>query len=517
MSLGRARFFERAIERVSSPCAEASRRAMDDARLEQPRTTSAPAPHVVARAEAGRSAGLTRGVFQRQPPCRAFGPATFADGLCPYPLGGGGAVRRHARVTALRLDRRSARGTSLASSPSIMPGDGGRPALLIGAFLLLGYVAHVVGRRAHVPRVTLLLLVGLLLGPSAMAVVPEDVAAWFPTVAQMALSMVGFMLGEQLTLRRLRAHGRLVLVTALFECVIAAAAVTATTAALGASLPLALLLGGIASASAPAATLDVVREAKAHGPVTDTVLGVVAVDDAYCVLVFTLAVMLAQALSGGSAPVDAALHGLWEVFGAVGIGLLVGAPMAALTGRVRPGELTLIEAMGFVLVCGGLAKLLETSYLLACMTCGAVVANGARHHVRPFHAIEGVSQPFLIVFFVLAGFEFQPEALGSIGAIGAGYLASRAVGKLVGGAAGSALGGAPPIVRRYLGFCLLPQAGVTLGLALLAADRFPKHAPILMSLVVGTTFAFELVGPVATRVALGRAGETESARAKRPS
>lgn len=384
----------------------------------------------------------------------------------------------------------------------------GWPLVAIGLALLAGYLAHVIGGRAHVPRVTLLLLLGVVVGPHGLQLVPEAIRDWFPVAAQFALSVVGFMLGERFLGKKLRETGRLVLSVSIAESVGAVVAVLVGLVAVGTPPVAAVLLAGIAAASAPAATMDVIREVRAEGRLTDTVLAVVAIDDAYAIILFSLLLVVAQAVSGDGLAWSILLTGAWELAGAALLGVAIAIPMSWVTGRVRPGELTLLEALGFVFLCGGLASLLGVSYLFACMVLGAAVANRAHHHTRPFHAIEGVSQPFLVMFFLLAGFQFDPSMFAAVGLTGAAYVIFRSVGKIVGAYAGAKLAGAPSNVSNYVGWCLLPQAGVALGLGLLAAERFPERGGAILSLLVGTTFLFEVLGPIAARVSLKRAGET---------
>lgn len=378
---------------------------------------------------------------------------------------------------------------------------------LLGAFLLLGVLADVVGRRAHVPRVTLLLLLGFLAGSYALDLVAEDVESWFPLVARVALSMVGFILGERFFGRNLRQVGRLVLWVSVLESIAAAVAVFVILLAIGTDLALALLLAGLAPATAPAASLDVIRETESRGPVADVTTGVVAIDDAYGVVLFSLLLVLAQALSGGEASWSVVLLGMWEVAGAVLLGIGLGVPMAWASGRLEPGQLTLLEALGFTLLCGGLAAMIQVSHIMACIALGAVVARRSREGTRPLHAIEDVSRPFLVLFFLLAGFDFDPSEFAAMAGVVAAYVGARSVGKLAGGYLGARIGGAPRPVARTVGWCLLPQAGVALGLALVAAERLPDAGGRLLSLMVGSTFVFEVVGPIATRTALHRAGE----------
>lgn len=385
--------------------------------------------------------------------------------------------------------------------------------LLVGLLLLVGYAAHVLGRRAHVPRVTLLLLVGVLAGPSGLDLLPTVLAEWFPLVTALALSIIGFILGERFFSRkRAKGRGPVVLGISIAETLCAALAVFVVLLLVGAPVVAALLLAGIAPASAPAATVDVVRESGAKGELTDTVLGVVAVDDAFGIIIFSLLLIVAQAVSDGGPSWMALLLGLWDVAGAILLGVAIGLPMAWVTGRARPGELTLLEALGFVLVTSGLASLMDVSYLLACIALGAVVARRAHHHTRPLHAIEGISQPFLVIFFLLAGFELDLGSFVAIGGIGAAYVIGRGVGLVGGGWLGARLSRATPVVRRHVGWCLLPQAGVALGLGLVAIQEVPELEAEVLSLLVGTTFLFEVIGPIATRASLRHAKETESGR-----
>jgi len=144
---------------------------------------------------------------------------------------------------------------------------------------------------------------------------------------------------------------------------------------------------------------------------------------------------------------------------------------------------------------------------MACMTLGAVVANRARHYKRPFHTIEGIAEPFLTMFFLLAGMRLELVGFEALSVLAGVYVVARVVGRLVGGWIGARLGGAAPVVARRVGWCLLPQAGVSVGLALLAADRFPGVGETVLHIVIATTIFFEVVGPILTRWQLQAAGE----------
>jgi Kef-type K+ transport system membrane component KefB len=379
--------------------------------------------------------------------------------------------------------------------------------ITLGGLFLLGLVMDLLGQRTALPRVTLLLVFGFLIGPSVFDLLPEPSKAWFPTVTHMALVMVGFLLGGKLSFSSFRQHGRLVLWISIAVVVTTAALMLAGLLLLGFSVEVALLLAGIATSTAPAATTDVVHEAKANGRFADTLLRIVAVDDAWGLMVFSIMLAVALALTGQGGGEDVLVSTMWDLGGAFVVGVALGVPMAYLTGRIRPGEPTLAEALGVVLLCGGIALWLDVSFLLASMVLGAVVANLARHHKRPFHAIEGIEWPFLILFFVLAGASLQIDSLAAVGLLGAAYIILRIAGRLLGAWAGGVLSNADPLMCRWMGVALMPQAGVAIGMALVAAQRFPHLSDIILPVVIGATVLFEVIGPVLTRRALILAGE----------
>jgi Kef-type K+ transport system membrane component KefB len=378
---------------------------------------------------------------------------------------------------------------------------------LIGLMLLAGYAAHIVAPKIYVPRVSLLLLAGVICGPSLLGLVPCEAKEWFPFVAHMALAMVGFLLGENFVGKEIKQKGRMVLGITIGETVLTAGLVFAALLMVGTPIALALMLAGIAPASAPAAIFETVREGKSQGPLTDTVLGVVAIDDALGVILFSLFLVTAQGIAGEGAHFSQLLNGLWEVFGAILVGALISVPMVWATTRVRGGKATLVEAAGFVFLCAGLASVLKVSYLLSTMVLGAIMANRASEDMRPFHAIEGVREPFLAVFFVLAGFKFEPGRLVALGVPGAVYVLARTAGLVAGGRVAGKVVSAPKEVQSRVGWCILTQAGVALGFALLGQEQLPQYADAILPLIVGTTIIFEITGPLIARWHLSRAGE----------
>ncbi|MDJ0827564.1 MAG: cation:proton antiporter [Rhodobacter sp.] len=379
--------------------------------------------------------------------------------------------------------------------------------LTLGALFLLGLAADQIGARTPLPRVTLLLLCGIALGTSGLNLLPVGADLWYDFLSIAALTMVAFILGGSLSLRNLRSHGRTIVAISVAVVFITIAMVGTGLWLMGVELGLALILGSIATATAPAATQDVIRQSGIRGPFVETLSGIVAIDDAWGLMVFSFIVVLVGAVNGTTA--EGALgHAAWEVGGALALGAAVGLPSAYLTGRLGKGEPLQTEALGIVFLTAGLALWYEVSFLIAGMTAGAIIVNLARHHKRAFHEIEHIQWPFMILFFILAGASLEVAALGKVGLIGLAYIVLRIASRIVGGWVGAVAGGAPADQRPWFGIALLPQAGVAVGIALIASKQFPDYAETVLTVTIGTTVAFELLGPAATLFALRRVART---------
>jgi Kef-type K+ transport system membrane component KefB len=377
----------------------------------------------------------------------------------------------------------------------------------LGALLLVALAADWLGRHTPLPRVSVLLLLGVLAGPAALDLLPEAREQWEPVATDLALAMVGFLLGRDFDRDRVRELGAGVFVIAVLAALMTAAVVAGGLLVAGVDLQVALALGGIATATAPAATVVMVHDLDADGPLTRALTAIVAVDDAIAIAVYTVLLALGAGLGSGVGPGQLVTEAAVEIVGAVVLGVVIGLPASLLTRRLRAGDPTLLEAFAVVLLVVGLASWLGVSLVLAAVTVGVVVANVDRGDVRPFRAVERVEWPFLAVFFLLGGAALELGPVVDQAALLGGYVALRTLGKLVGARVAARLASAEPVVQRWLGATLLPQAGVGLGLALQLREQVPQAAAVVVPVVVVSTVVFELIGPVATRIALQRSGE----------
>jgi Kef-type K+ transport system membrane component KefB len=341
-----------------------------------------------------------------------------------------------------------------------------------------------------------------LIGEHALDFIPAIVNHQFELIADITLLMVGYLLGGKLTRQSYRLQGKKILWLSISAAVMTTAVVIAGLLAFGVELPLAILLGCIASATAPAATLDIALETGYKGPFTDLLLSIVALDDAWALIIFSIGRAVLTALNGMDGFVVPLSQAVKDIGGAIVLGMTLGFPAAYLTGRIKPGQTTLIEALGLIFICGGVALWLGVSFLIASMVMGATIANFSRHFEYSFHEIENIEWPFMVIFFVLAGASLEFSSLQHIGVLGLVYIVSRVLGKVLGIAFGSYICCASSEIRHWMGIALLPQAGVAIGMALVASNQFPEYRQLLLSTVIATTILFEVIGPVFTRLAL---------------
>ena len=376
--------------------------------------------------------------------------------------------------------------------------------IAIGGMMLLGLMTDYLGRRTSLPRVTLLLLFGMIIGPNGFDLLPNVVINNFELITNIALVMVGFLVGGKLTKDLLRNIGKEVMWLSLGAVLGTVFIVLSILVVIGIPIEIAILLSCIATATDPAATVDVVDESESRGSFANLLLSIVAVDDAWGLIMFSVGVAMVGLITGTNGMLEPVLSALKEIFGAVLLGFSIGFIASYLTGRVQPGKPILFEALAIVFLCGGLAIWLEVSYLIAAIVVGMTIANFAKHHDCAFHEIENIEPPFLILFFILAGALLEFSYINEIGMIALVYVIARIIGKILGTKFGGVIARSNSTVQNWMGIALLPQAGVAMGMALVASNYLPEHRQIFLSVAISTTVFFELCGPVLTNLALKR-------------
>ncbi len=387
--------------------------------------------------------------------------------------------------------------------------------IMIATGLLFGKIAKYV----RLPNVTGYLVGGLLIGPSILNVVKEDAFAGLEIVSTVALGFIAFTIGNEFKLSYFKRVGTRPLVIAALEATFGVLFVFVALILYflivgnlnNTSVRFSLVLAAIAAATAPAATLMVVRQYKAKGTLTETLMSVVAIDDSVAIILFGIFVSIANAI----AP-EAASASLWiqilRPFYEIIVSLLLGGAIGGIlvlgciwfTGRGN--RISLVVASLFLTLY--LADLVGGSQLLAAMAMGGVFANLSKKYEEVNGLIYFVTPPIFIMFFVLSGAELELKVLLVVGLIGVLYILFRVFGKIFGAWLGARITKAEPKVAKYLGWALLPQAGVAIGLSLIAAEILnPEMGSQIRAIVLSATLIYELIGPVVTKQSLKLAGE----------
>lgn len=380
---------------------------------------------------------------------------------------------------------------------------------LILLFALL--VGHLV-KFLRIPEVTGYILAGVVTGPSGLGWITRENLSAIQVFSEVALGLILFSIGSFFELDRFLKTGMALVRITLSESVAAGLAVMLAMLVLGPSWQVALILGSIAMATAPASTLMVIRERNASGPLTETLTGVIGLNNIFCLVAFTLVtavVELAQASGVGILPaLYRSIYPLvWQIAGSVALGYLVGLLLAAWVTRVlEEGEL-LILLSGCVLLCVGVAIALELSVLVASLAVGATLVNFSAHTRRVMRALASSGPPFYAIFFVIAGAGLNLSLVKSLGLLGLVYVGARVAGKVAGARWATARAGMSPTVQRYLGFALLAQADLAIGLSLVVNRRFPDLAPEVITVVLAAVSICDVLGPIAARFSIDRAGE----------
>ena len=391
--------------------------------------------------------------------------------------------------------------------------------LLFGLIVLGGAFGARLFQRLHIPQVVGCIVVGIILGEALGVITPHTIEQLEP-FTMFALGIIGFMIGAELRGEVFRKYGRQFFIILfsqgmgafLLATIGGSAAAWFITGSIKESIAVGLVLGAIASATAPAATVNVLWEYKTRGPLTTTVLAIVALDDALALLLYRGAATGAKALIGASqgSVLGTTLILLGEIAGAVVLGILAGVLLFFLLKFVKSDDKILDFALASLLLVVGLSMIPGVDPILPAMTLGITVANlMPRRSKATFALVEKFSPPIYISFFVLAGAHMEFGRITSWMLLMIFiYVLSRAVGKMTGAWFGGKWSNAPAVVRKYLGLCLLPQAGVAIGLAILASQQFGSELGHTIVIVVMTgTFLMEIFGPMLVKVGVKRAGE----------
>ena len=377
----------------------------------------------------------------------------------------------------------------------------------VALFVALGLTR--ITKRFHLPNVTAYLIAGVLVGPFALNILNQDTLDSTGILTSVSLGFIAFSIGDEFKLSTLKQIGKPALVITVFEALMAVVLVDVITIALGFPLPMCLTLGALAASTAPAATLMIVRQYKADGPLTRMLLPVVAADDAAGLIAYSISINVAVALANHQALalMDTFIMPLGQIALALVIGGLFGF-LAAFSHRYFLSHTNRMSiCIGVVLICSALAEVSGMSALLMCMAAGAVYVNSSNYAERVLTYVDDWTYPLFILFFVVSGASLDIYALPKVGLLGIVYIFVRFAGKWMGSYIGATLTKQSNVVKENIGFALMPQAGVAIGMATLALKQLPGYGAQVQTVILAATLIYELIGPLSAKFALARAGE----------
>ena len=399
------------------------------------------------------------------------------------------------------------------------------PLLGLALALVFGLLMTRVVRLFGIPNVSGFLMAGILVGPSVLNLLHGNWLSQISVIIDVALGFIAFSIGGEFKISVIKKLGKRVTVITFVQALMAVVMVIIALLIVHyikpslISIPEVILLGAIATATAPAATLLVVRQYKARGPVTETLLPVVAFDDAIGLIFFAICFGIAKVLQSGAAiNVNSVfVHPLIEIFASISVGLVLGALLSFVCKFFKSRANRLSWMVATIIGAVALSQALHLSSLLICMTIGITFANFRKDALNILEQSERWTAPLYVLFFVISGATLDLKVVPYIGVVGIIYILARSVGKYTGAALGGLMTKADKPVTKYLGLALLPQAGVAIGMAQIVAvdPSFASIAKSITTVVLCATLVYEIFGPLITKFALAKSGEL-TASAKLP-
>lgn len=392
---------------------------------------------------------------------------------------------------------------------------------IIGIMMFFGSVGGWLFQKLKIPQVVGYIVIGILIGSSGFQILGNDTIVNLNPVSSVALSLIGFLVGAELKIDVIKKYGKqfigILVGESLMPFVVVGILVTGVsylfTKDLNQAISLGLLLGAISAATAPAATTDVLKEYRTRGPLTTTILGIVAMDDAFALILYAVASSIVAPLLGGtSVSFGMQMIGIAkDIFGSIALGMVVGLLLSFLLRFSMENNGRILGfSLGCLFLSTGICDLLNLDHILAAMSIGFFMANFAPGKTRAmFKLVEKFTPPVYVLFFVVVGAKLNVWIVTPfIGLIAILYVIGRTVGKSIGSTLGAKLTNAPETVRKYLPFCLLSQAGVAIGLSIAAGNDFSDSiGPQIMLIITATTFIVQLLGPVCVKYGVQKAGE----------
>jgi Kef-type K+ transport system membrane component KefB len=392
--------------------------------------------------------------------------------------------------------------------------------ILMGCMWLAGYAVGLVAARLGFPRITGYLIAGIFMNPSLISFINKGTVDQLGFIMPVVLGFISYMIGGALRLETLRKLGKVILSITIFQGLVPFFLTLILIGGIGPFvlslpggakdwIPMTLILSAISASSAPAAIVAILHECRAKGPVSTTVLAVLALTDGFTVLAFAISMGVGRALLQGgwaAGAGDMLIVPLVHIFGSLAVGLAFGYLLWKGLAKVRGTLWLLVASVAGILILTGLTETYKLSPFLANMAAGFIVVNGSNREAM-ITVLEWIEDPLFALFFVLNGMYIDLTAVGEAGTILILIMAGRKIGKYAGARIGAVIIGAPKSLQKFPGFLLLPKAGLTLGLAFMARQAFPSFGDLMFNALLASTVVNMLVTPPLAKYALLKSGE----------
>ena len=384
--------------------------------------------------------------------------------------------------------------------------------VLVALILILGFILGRILRKIRLTEVLAYILSGIIIGQVLNFSAPEQFNV---IITGTTLALVAYMIGLSFSFAFLKRMGKQMVIILIVQVLMTFIATWGFVYLLTRNLPLSIILGSLAPATAPAGTIAVLRDLKARGTLTDITVALVGLDDALVIVIYSVGIMWAKILLGGEASLSFAFaYPLWEIFGGLGLGGAIGIAIAYFTKKIHlSSDHIFVVSIAAAILCWGLAEMIGVSAILACMALGTAVINlNVQIGSRSNELIDNIMTPIFVLFFAAIGMAMDFSLFHLIWPLVIVYCVGRSIGKITGCSLGGVLSRSEPKIKKYLGLAMLDQAGVAIGLAFLAAQALSEYelGGTIIALMATTTVVHGLLAPPLIQYAVKKAGEART-------
>jgi len=381
--------------------------------------------------------------------------------------------------------------------------------ILVALILILGFILGRVLRKLRVTEILAYILAGIIIGRALNFSPPEQFNV---IITGTSLALIAYMVGLSFSFAFLKRMGKQMVIVLIVQVFITVAATWGFVYLLTRDLPLSIILGSLAGATDPAGTIAVLRDLRAKGSLTDMTIALVGLDDAVVIVVYAVGIALTKMLLGAEAGISFAFtYPLREIFGGLGLGGAIGAVLSYVTKKMHlTSDHIFVISLAAAILCWGLAEMIGVSAMLTCMALGTAVINlNAQVGSRSNELVDNIMTPIFVLFFAAIGMQMDLSLFHLMWPLIIMYCVGRSIGKITGCSLGGVLAKSESKIKKYIGFAMLPQAGVAMGLSFLAAQALSGYelGGTIITLATTTTVVFGLISPPLVQYAVKKAGE----------